>query len=262
MVDLVAFFLPLIYFGVIVALTALFSYIASLAIWGLMRRSNPQVTAAAQRLGVVTVWLVGIVIAVQELGVSVEVLLLVIALLGIAGIVALRQPLENFGAKYFADVYSPFKIGDTIRVGDQTGKVIELNAMSTVILSEDAHLIALPNSMFLRLSVVNLTPLAWKELIVPISLPGSVDLPLFESDMMKVLSKMRLRLDRRYPPVFTTKARSTQTADLVLTVMVRRPEDRDAVLAEVNVRLTEAIEKARSGGSRSPPTTEPVSSRS
>lgn len=252
MVDLTPYLVPLIYFGVILGVTWLFSYFASLTIWGLMRQSNPQVTAAAQRLGFVIVWLVGIVIAVQELGVSVDVLLLVVALLGVAAVIALRQPLENFGAKYFADIYSPFKIGDTIRVGEKSGKVIEVNAMSTVILSEDDHLIGLPNTLFLREPVVNLTPLAWKELIVPITLPGSIDLPTFESDMMKVLSKLRVRLDRRYPPVFTLKSRTTQSADLILTVMVRRPEDRDPVMVEVNLRLTEAMEKARSGGPRPP----------
>jgi len=259
MVDFPPYFFPLVFFGVILGLTWLFSYVAEFAIWGFMRQSNPQVTAAAQRLGAVTVWLVGIVLAVQELGVSVDILLLVIALLGIAAIVALRQPLENFGAKYFADVYAPFKIGDTIRVADQAGKVIEINAMSTVILSEDDHLVGLPNSLLLRQSVVNLTPHAWKEVIVPTTLPGSIDLPTFESDMMKVLSKLRVRLDRRYAPVFTVKARTPQSTDMVLTVMVRRPEDRDPVLAEVNLRLTEAMEKARSGGPRSSPTHEPDS---
>jgi small conductance mechanosensitive channel len=251
MIDLTPF-LTLIYFGVILAVTWLFSYVVGLVIWGLMRKSNPQVTAAAQRVGFVIVWFVGIVFAIQELGVGVDALLLVLGLLGVAAIVALRQPLENFGAKYFSDLYTPFKIGDTIRVGDQAGKVIEVNAMSTILLSEDDQLIALPNSTFLRTSVVNLTPQAWKELIVPITLPGSVDLPAFESDMLKALSRLRLRLDPRYPPVFTLKARSPQSTDLVLTVMVRRPEDRDSVLSEVNLRLSETMERSRSASQRPP----------
>jgi len=252
MVDFPPLFFPLVFFGVTLGLTWLVAYIAELAIWGLMRQSNPLVTSAAQRLGVVIVWLVGVVIAFQELGVGVDILLLVIGLLGVAAIVALRQPLENFGAKYFADVYAPFKIGDTIRVGDHAGKVLEVNAMATVILSEDDHLIGLPNSIFLRQSVVNLTPQAWKELVVPITLPGSIDVAGFESDMLKRLAKLRVRLDRRYPPVFTLKSRTALATDLVLTVMVRRPEDRDPVQTEVNVRLTEAIEKARGGASETP----------
>jgi len=247
---------------VILVATWLFSYVVSLAVAGLMRRSNPQVTAAAQRLVVVIVWLVGIVFAIQELGVGVDALLLVLGLLGVAAIVALRQPLENFGAKYFADLYTPFKIGDTIRVGDQAGKVIEINAMSTILLSEDDHLIALPNSVFLRSSVVNLTPQAWKELIVPISLPGSVDLPAFESEMLKALSRLRLRLDRRYPPVFTLKSRTAQSTDLLLTVMIRRPEDRDSVLSEVNARLSEVMEKSRGSFGRAASQGEPATSRS
>ena len=258
MTDLPSFFWPLVYFGVVIALTGLFSYVAEFVIWGVMRRSNPQITVAAQRLGVVIIWLVGVVLAVQELGVSVDVLLLVIALLGVAAVVALRQPLENFGAKYFSDLYAPFKIGDTIRVGDQAGRVIEINAMSTVILSEDDRLVGLPNSLFLRQPVVNLTPQAWKEVIVPITLPSSVEIAAFESDMVKALAKLRVRLDRRYPPVFTVKSRSSQSTDLVLTIMIRRPDDRDPVMSEVNLRLTEAIEKVRGSGARSAPRSEPT----
>ena len=252
MIDLTPV-LPLIYVGVILVGTWVFAYVVSLVIRGLLRQSNPQVTAAAQRLVVIIIWLIGVVFAIQELGVGVNALLLVLALFGLAAIVALRQPLENFGAKYFADLYTPFKIGDTIRVGEQSGKVIEVNAMSTILLSEDDHLVALPNSIFLRTSVVNLTPQAWKELIIPITLSGSVDLAAFESEMMKALGRLRLRLDRRYPPVFTVKSRSAQSTDLVLTVMVRRPEDRDSVLAEVNTRLSETIEKSRGGAPRPPP---------
>jgi small conductance mechanosensitive channel len=250
MFDLPSFAVPLVYFGVTVGLTALFAYLAGLVISGVMRQSNPQVAAAAREFSIAIVWLVGLVIAVQELGVGVEILLLVVGLLGVAAIVALRQPLENFAAKYMADVYSPFKIGDAIRVGEQSGKVIEINAMSTMLLTDDDRLVSLPNSMFLRQSVENLTPQAWKQLIIPITLAGSIDLPTFENDILKALAKIRIRLDQRYPPVFTTKSRSTQSTDLVLTVMVRRPEDRDPVLTEVNLRVAGVLQRARTGGSR------------
>jgi len=256
MVDFVSDPWPLVYVGATLGLTALLAYVAKLVIWGLMRQSNPQITVAAQRLGMSIVWLVGAVLAVQELGVSVDVLLLVIGLLGVATIVALRQPLENFGAKYFADIYTPFKIGDTIRVGDHEGRVIEINAMSTVLLSKGDLLVSLPNSAFLRQPVINLTPQAWKEVDVPITLPGTTDLASFENTMHRALARMRVRLDRRYPPVFTVKSRSAQSTDLLLTVMVRRPEDRDPVLAEVNLRLTEAMEKVRSSAPNPSPLTE------
>jgi len=256
MVDLSGTTWTLIVFAAILGFTALLAYVAKLVIWGLMRQVNPQVTVAAQRLGVTIVWLVGVVLAVQELGVSVDALLLVILLLGAAAIVALRQPLENYGAKYFTDVYTPFKIGDTIQVGEHTGRVIEINAMGTVLLTENDHLVSLPNSLVLQTSVINLTPHAWKEVVVPITIPSSTDLAEFENSMLKALSRMRTRLGRRYPPVFTVISRTSQSTDLVLTVMVRRPEDRDPVVAEVNLRLTETMERAPSSGSRTGPAPE------
>src|SRR5208282_403697 len=167
---------------------------------GLMGQSPPQVAAGARRSGKVVVWLVGLLLAVQEVGVSVDILLVVVTLFAIAAIVALRMPLENFGAKYFSDVYSPFKVGDTIQVGNHSGKVIEINAMTTVLLSEDDRLVALPNSLLLKETLVNASPQAWKELTIPISLPGNVDIAPLESEILKSLGKLRLRLDKRFPP--------------------------------------------------------------
>lgn len=76
---------------------------------------------------------------------------------------------------------------------------------------------------------------------MPICLSNSVDLPSFESRLLKSLSKIRLRLDSRFPSVFVTKARNAQSTDLALTVMVRRPEERDSVSVEVNRFLSEAM---------------------
>ncbi len=236
---------PYLFAAIILALTWVVAWIAGFVIRGLMSQSPPQVAAGARRSGKVVVWLVGVLLAVQEVGVSIEILLLVVSLFAIAAIVALRIPLENFGAKYFSDVYSPFKVGDSIQVGSYTGKVIEINAMTTVLLSEDDRLIALPNSSLLKETLVNVSPQAWKELTIPISLPGNVDIAPIESEILKSLGKLRMRLDKRFPPVLATKARTAQSTDLVLTVMIRRPEERDALLLEVNKRVHDAIQGTR-----------------
>ncbi|MGP8075309.1 MAG: mechanosensitive ion channel family protein [Thermoplasmata archaeon] len=245
---------PYLFAAIILALTWLVAWIAGLLIRGLMGQSPPQVAAGARRSGKVVVWLVGVLLAVQEVGVSIDILLVVVVLFAIAAIVALRIPLENFGAKYFSDVYSPFKVGDTIQVGSYTGKVIEINAMTTVLLSEDDRLVALPNSLLLKETLVNASPQAWKELTIPISLPGNVDIAPLESEILKSLGKLRVRLDKRFPPVIATKTRTAQSTDLVLTVMIRRPEERDVLLLEVNKRVHDAIQGIRIRGSTTVPT--------
>lgn len=248
MVALPAYAITLIYVAVILLATWVAARLLSVAVGSLLRQSNPQVALGARRLVSVLVWVVGATLAIQEIGLSVEILLLVVGLGGLAAILALREQLENAGARFFSDVYSPFKIGDQVRMRDFEGKVIEINAMTTVLLTPDDKLVALPNSLFMREPVVNETPQAWKELTVPISVPGSVDLAAFESEVLKRLGKLRFRLDRRFPPVIATRGRSPQNADLAITVMVRRPEDREPLVAEINSRVGETLQQLQAGG--------------
>jgi len=248
MVDLrtvEGWFAPFVSLVVIVVLTAIVAWVASLVAGRLMRQSTPQMAGAARRLAAGLVVLIGGTLALQAVGVDPTVILLVIGLLGVTVIVALREPLSNYGAKYFSDIYTPFKVGDTILVQGVAGKVIEINAMTTVLLSDNDQLISVPNVAMVRDVVINTSPQAWKELTIPVSIGSTVDLPTFESELLKSLSKLRTRLDPRFPPVLTTKARTPQSTDLVLTLMLRRPEDRDSLTVEANKRLAELLDRMR-----------------
>ncbi|HTP54574.1 MAG TPA: mechanosensitive ion channel domain-containing protein [Thermoplasmata archaeon] len=231
--------------SVIVAVTVLFAWLVSLVVGRLLRRSSPRMVGAGRRLGAVVVGLIGGTLALQALGVNPDIVLIVIVLLGATILLALREPLGNYGARYFSDLYTPFKVGDTIQVQGYTGKVIEINAMTTVLLSDRYQLISVPNAAMIRDVVVNVSPQAWKEVTIPVTIGGNVDLPTFESDLLKSLSKLRTRLDPRFPPVLSTNARSAQSTDLILTLMLRRPEDREAITADVNQRVTEVLDRAR-----------------
>ncbi|MGA8302285.1 MAG: mechanosensitive ion channel domain-containing protein [Thermoplasmata archaeon] len=240
-----AWVLPYVPVFVIVILTLLVAWLGSLLIGRILRSSTPQMAATGRRLGAALVGLIGGTLALQALGVNPDILLVVIALLGITVLVALREPLNNYGSKYFSNIYTPFKLGDTIQVQGFSGKVIEINAMTTMLLSDNDQLISVPNVSMIRDVVVNTSPQAWKEVTIPVTIGGNVDLATFESDLLKTLSKLKTRLDPRFPPVLTTKARTAQSSDLVLTLMIRRPEDRDAITAEANKRLTELLDRVR-----------------
>jgi small-conductance mechanosensitive channel len=237
--------LPYLGVLIILGLTWLVAFLSGLLIGRVMRHSAPQVAAGARRLGPLVVWTVGLLLAVQEAGLSIEILAVVVVLAGLAAIVALRQPLENLGAKYLSDVYTPFQVGDSIEVGRFSGKVIEINAMATVLLAEGDRLVAVPNALLMKEVVTNSSPQAWKKLSVPITLPASVDLARAENEILKSLAKLRLRLDKRFPPTIVIKARTDRSVDLVLTVMIRRPEERDSILAEVNRRVHDALQATR-----------------
>jgi small conductance mechanosensitive channel len=237
---------PYLSAAITVLVTWLLAAIVSRIMGQLMRQSPPQVLGTARRLGALVIWVIGATLAIQDVGISPDVLLLIIGLLGAAAIVALRDPLGNFGAKYFTDIYTAFKVGDSIRVAGVAGKVLEINPMTTIMLAENNELISVPNSALIREVVVNTSPQAWKEVTVPITLNANVDLPAFEGELLRSLSKLRFRLDQRFPPVLATRSRSDQATDLTLTLMLRRPEERDVITAEVNKRVVEVLQRARS----------------
>ena len=246
MTTLFDLLLPYLTVAVILVLTWLLAMLVSWLIGGLMTQSTPQVTGAARRLGAVLVWLIGGTLAIQEVGLSPDILLLLVGLVGVGAVVAFREPLENYGARYFSGIYTPFKLGDSIRILGFSGKVIEINAMTTVLLTDDEQLISVPNAAFIKEVVVNISPQAWKEVTVPITISGNVDLPAFESDLLKNLTKLKHRLDPRFPPVLTTRTRTVGATDLTVTLMLRRPEERDAIILDVNKRIAEVMSRISS----------------
>ena len=232
-------------FAVIVAVTAVLAKLFGLFIGGIFRAWAPVVRSHVQRLVSASIWVVGLIFAIEQLGLRTDLFLLILGLLGIGALLAIKDTLENIGAKYFSDVYVPFKVGDIIKVGNSSGKVIEINPITTVLLTDDKKLISIPNSVFLREEVVNMTPHVWKEILVPITIRSSVDLPNFESEVLKTSNRMRRYLDARFPPVLTVRGRGKKSVDLVLTLMVKEPSKKNEIIREINQKISEIEDKMR-----------------
>ena len=244
--DLWPLLIPVAYFGVILLATWLAAWIVSVAIGRSLSRSTPLVTAQARQAGWVLVWVVGVIVALQQIGIGLEILLLVLALSGAGFIVAMRSPLENIAAKYFSNVYVAFDLGDTISVQGVSGTVVEVNPMATIIMAADDTLLSIPNSTFMHEIVVNTTPQAWKRVTTLVVLPTEVDLPSFEHGLLKNLGKLRHHLDERFPPSLAVKSRGPQSTELILTVMIRDPGKRDAIVTEVNGLVTKLVGAGKS----------------
>jgi len=232
-------------FLLIICLTWFVSKLMTIFFGRLLRRSTPLVAAHAKRLVSILVWLIGILFALEQIGMKIDLLLLLIALGGVALIVATKDALQNLASRYFSDVYVPFKVGDAIKVGAYSGKVIEINPMSTILMSETEELFSVPNSFFLREIMTNTTPQAWKEVIIPISISSEIDLSYFENDLLKRLNKLRIHFDERLPPILTVKNRDERNSEIQLTLMIKDPSKKDIVITDVNSKILETIEKAR-----------------
>lgn len=78
-----------------------------------------------------------------------------VGVLGLALGFAFRDLAANFISGVFIAVNSPFKLGDTVDVGNATGKVVDIHMRDTVLLSSSGQRISVPNQEFLTTKIVN-----------------------------------------------------------------------------------------------------------
>ncbi len=92
------------------------------------------------------IMLIGLFVALSQLGVQVGALL---AGLGIAGFIvgfALQDSLGNFASGALILIYRPYDVGDVIEAGGVRGRVSHMTLVSTTILTFDNETLVVPNS--------------------------------------------------------------------------------------------------------------------
>jgi small conductance mechanosensitive channel len=146
-------------------------------------------------------------------------------------------------SKYFVDIYIPFKVGDKVTIKGYSGKVIEINPIATILLSDNDEIIAIPNSLFLKEITANVTPNVWKEVIIPIKISSTIKLEEFEKELLKACNKYKHLLDTRFPPIVSIKNIDSKSTELTLTLMVNDVEKKTYLMNEINAKIAELINK-------------------
>ncbi len=190
--QLIAFLLILVGFWVL-------ARIARGTVRRLIDRSKLQVSTLAKDFFIKTtgrlVILLGFIIALAQLGVEVAPLL---AGLGIAGFIigfALQDTLSNFASGLMILVYRPFDVGDAIEAAGVTGKVDQMNLVSTMILTFDNQLMIVPNKQVWGGIIRNITHQDKRRVDLTFGIGYSDDIPKAE----KVLSEIVAAHDKVLP---------------------------------------------------------------
>lgn len=110
-----------------------------------------------KRGAVIIIWLVGIVMALNNAGVSVGALLGTLGIGGIAFALAAQDTIKNIfgGITLFTD--KPFRIGDRIKFDTIDGFVQDIGLRSTKILTLDKRIVTIPNYKVVDALIENVT---------------------------------------------------------------------------------------------------------
>jgi len=225
-------------FIVIIILTAIIAKLSKTLIEKALRSSSPYFIAHVKNYIFVLIWGIGIILGMKQIGISTDVLILLMALTGIGFIVAAKYILQNYISRTFLNIQMQYKVGDVITIKDFNGKVIEITDLNTVLLDKEGNLIAVPNVQLLKeVWIKHKSRSEGYTMTIPVVISKEIDIVIFEKEFLNSISELK-KLFKKEPSIITSKT-NEKTIELSLTLSLKDPEKKSVVTVE----LKEIIEK-------------------
>lgn len=235
--------------GVILWLPSLFTALVVLALFyalhravaGLLRRvmarsrADPAAQEITARLSKYAILGLGLVMAVNQLGINVASILAGVGILGLALGLAAQDSLGNLVAGVTILWDRPFRIGDNVTVAGTFGKVQEIGLRSTRIRTVEQLDAILPNKEIINEKIVNHTLNPMMRLGIPLAVAYKEDTREARRVLLEAVHGHELILDKPEPQVMVT-ALADSGVELELRVWLRDPyTEREATFAMVEI---------------------------
>jgi small-conductance mechanosensitive channel len=148
----------------------------------------------------------GYLLAVAASGVPVDKITIVLGALGVGIGLGLQNIVNNFVSGIILIFDRPLQIGDSVEVGDKTGRVREIGLRSSTLMTPDGAEVIIPNGDILGQQIVNYT-LSNNQirLETELSISGSRDMETVSSAVREAIRSSRFVFENREPQILFTK---------------------------------------------------------
>ena len=118
-------------------------------------RMDPGVRYAIGRVVSYLVWILGLIVALQPLGINATTLAVFGGAIGVGIGFGLQDIAKNFIAGLILLIERPIKVGDRVEMDKVSGDVVEIRARATLVRTNDDIYTIVPNSRFITDTVTN-----------------------------------------------------------------------------------------------------------
>lgn len=133
-------------------------WVAGLAERGLTRASvEPTAVLFLRKVAYVMLLVVLLLAVLQVVGVPMTSMIAVLGAAGLAIGLALKDSLSNIASGVMLVTLKPFRVGDIVQIGGESGSVESVSIFQTCLRGADNQSIVLPNSLITTASITNLT---------------------------------------------------------------------------------------------------------
>jgi small-conductance mechanosensitive channel len=116
---------------------------------------DPGVRYAIGRVVSYIIWVLGLILALEPLGINATTLAVFGGAVGVGIGFGLQDISKNFIAGLILLIERPIKVGDRIEVGKVVGDVVEIRSRATVVRTNDDIYLIVPNAEFVTTTVTN-----------------------------------------------------------------------------------------------------------
>lgn len=153
-------------------------WLASLTERGLTR-AHVETTAVQflRKVAYIFLLVVMLLAVLQVLGVPMTSMVAVLGAAGLAIGLALKDSLSNIASGVMLVTLKPFRVGNIVKIANESGKVEQVSIFHTVLRGADNQTIVLPNALITADSIINLTPDTERriELVIGIDYDDDID---------------------------------------------------------------------------------------
>ena len=200
-----------------------------------------------KRTALVLVWIIGIVMALSNIGVNISALLGTLGIGGIAFALAAQDTVKNIFGAFTLFTDKPFNIGDTIRVDSFEGTVIDVGARSTKIMDYDKRIITFPNYKITDANIINISSEPKRRVVLNLGLTYDTT-PEKMKEALDILKAIPERVENVSSNPSDTTAVFTNYADSALVIMyiyfIEKQGDILGVTSNMNMEILSSFNKA------------------
>lgn len=167
-----------------------------------------------------------------------------VTILGAAGLavgLALQGSLSNFAGGVLILIFKPFRVGDTIEAGGQTGEVKEIQIFNTILVTADHKTVILPNGPLSNGTIINNTRQGDLRIDIVMNLDANSDTTEIKTTVWEVLHNNPLVLKDPEPLITISIA---EAGAIKLNVKPYcKPEDTTTLSSNLYEELKTAFDK-------------------
>lgn len=188
------------------------------------------------------IWILGIIVALNNAGYDVAALIAGLGIGGIALAMAAKDTIANIfgGITVFTD--KPFTINDRVKIGGFDGNITEIGIRSTRLKTLEGRIVTIPNSKFTDGMVENVSLEPWRKVVLNLGLVYETPAAKIEEAMQILKDIARDNANLEEAPVVSFNQFGESSLGIIFIYYIKKGADIMMTQSEVNLSILKQFE--------------------